>query len=206
MIKPSHPSLKTTSLNLRWKWGVIRFIIWSTFHKICFTLAPSFLGITKLTHGSNISLQGRLRIKGGGHVQLGDNVIISDHADLYTHSNKAIIIIGDNTFLNGSRMSAAQKIEIGANNIIADARIMDTDFHWIHRERMTDTRPAPAVEVKTENNVWVAAGSALMKGVLIEENSVIAFGSVVTSRVLKNEIWGGAPAKKISDLPAPPVL
>ena len=145
-----------------------------------------------------------MRIKGPGKIIIEDNVIIGDQVDLHTYSPEAIIRIGENTFLNGSRIGASKAIEIGSNNIIADVRMMDTDFHWTHKNRMTDQSPLPMLPIVTENNVWIAAGSALMKGVRIGENSVIAFGSVVTANIPKDEIWGGAPAKKISDLPLPP--
>lgn len=196
---PEHPSINRSGKNIRWKLGVLKWILCST----CFKFKSLLPGGSRVRFGNRISLQGKLRIKGPGTVVIEDNVIMSDNVDLYTHSPRAIIRIGKNTFLNGSRMSSSESIEIGSNNIIADVRIMDTDFHWLHRDRMTDNLPPPSSPVKTEYNVWVAAGSALLKGVVVGENSVIAFGSVVTTKTPKNEIWGGSPAKKLRDLPIP---
>ena len=196
---PEHPSLKRPGKHLRWKLGIAKGILFQLYYSFKILLP----GTSKVQFGKRISIQGCVRIKGPGTVIIEDNVIIGDGVDLYTHASAAVIRIGKNTFLNGSRMSSAASIEIGSNNIIADVRIMDTDFHWLHRDRMTDQTHPPVAPIKTENNVWVSAGSAILKGVVIEENSVVAFGSIVTSRIPRDEIWGGVPAKKLRDLPLP---
>jgi maltose O-acetyltransferase len=54
-------------------------------------------------------------------------------------------------------------------------------------------------------NVWVGANCVLLPGVTIGDNSLIAAGSVVSHDVPPNEIWGGVPAKKLKDVPAPSV-
>jgi acetyltransferase-like isoleucine patch superfamily enzyme len=199
LFTPTHPSLKPNGLHIKWKCGIFKWLFLSSFFKIRAHLP----GAGKVIFGSAISLQGKLRISGPGTVIIEDSVIFSDNVDLYTHLPEAIIRIGKNSYINGARFSATNLIEIGPNNIIADVRILDTDFHWIHKDRMTDKSPPPTSPVKTANNVWVAAGSALLKGVRIGENSVVAFGSVVTAQIPNDEVWGGSPAKKIRDLPQP---
>lgn len=49
------------------------------------------------------------------------------------------------------------------------------------------------------NNVVIGADSIIMYGVTIGNNCIIAAGSVVTKNVPSGEIWGGNPAKRISD-------
>ncbi len=195
-FKPDHPNLQRPGFHLRWKFGILKFLWWRCLNFF-------LLKTSNTQFGKKISLQGKLRISGPGLVIIEDNVIISDNVDLYTFSKSAIIKIGKNSYINGTRISSVLNVSIGEENILADVRILDTDFHWAHKNRMRDFSPPPAIPVKTDKNVWVSAGSALMKGVSIGENSVIAFGSVVTGIVPANEVWGGVPAKKISDVPLP---
>lgn len=51
--------------------------------------------------------------------------------------------------------------------------------------------------ITLEDNVLIGFNSIILKGVVIEENSVVAAGSVVTKSIPKNSIYGGNPAKFI---------
>lgn len=46
-------------------------------------------------------------------------------------------------------------------------------------------------------NVFIGAGTTVLKGVRIGDNAVIGSCSVVTRDVPDNEIWGGNPARFI---------
>jgi acetyltransferase-like isoleucine patch superfamily enzyme len=151
-----------------------------------------------------VSLQGSLRLRGPGRIVIESGVIIGDKVDLFTHHADAMIHIGAGTFLNGTRFSAVKEIRVGAESIIGDARLMDTDFHWLHRQRRTDHRSPPAAPIRIENNVWIAAGAAVLKGTTIGANSVIGFGAVVSGVVPGDELWAGVPARRIGPLPPPP--
>jgi maltose O-acetyltransferase len=50
--------------------------------------------------------------------------------------------------------------------------------------------------VVIEDNVWLGYQSVIMPGVTIGKNSVVAFGSVVTSDVPPNTLALGNPARK----------
>lgn len=193
-----HPSLNKSGLHLRWRLGRCRW----AFFRVCLLIKTIFHK-NKSSFGKRISLQGKLRIHGPGKVILHDDVIISDQVDLFTHHPSAVIEIGPRTFLNGSRIAAQKKIQIGADNIIADVRMMDTDFHWLHAQRNFETELPPAQPILTEQNVWVAAGSAILKGSVIGKNSVIGFGSVVTGqKIPPDQVWAGSPARFIAQVPA----
>jgi maltose O-acetyltransferase len=49
-------------------------------------------------------------------------------------------------------------------------------------------------------NVWLGAGSAILKGVNIGENSVVGFGAVVTDDVPPNCVVAGNPARIVKTL------
>jgi maltose O-acetyltransferase len=50
------------------------------------------------------------------------------------------------------------------------------------------------------DNVWIGGHCAIIGGVTIGDNSIIAAGSVVTKDVPGNTIFGGNPAKKLRDI------
>jgi acetyltransferase-like isoleucine patch superfamily enzyme len=193
-----HPSLDRNRLNLRWRIGRLRWLLFVLRHQF-FRLGSG----SRLIAGRRISLQGRLRLRGPGTVVLGDDLIIASQTDLYTESDTAIIEIGEGCFLNGCRLSAQEKIKIGQRNILADVRMMDTDFHWLHANRISDRRPAPSAPVTTGSDVWLAAQTGILKGAEIGDRSIVAFGSVVKSgqKIPAGEIWAGSPAQRVGAIP-----
>lgn len=50
------------------------------------------------------------------------------------------------------------------------------------------------------DNVWIGAGVIILPGVIINKNSVVAAGSVVTKNVPESVIVGGVPAKIIKKI------
>lgn len=54
--------------------------------------------------------------------------------------------------------------------------------------------------ILVEDNVFIGAEAIIMPGVIIEKNSVVAAGAVVTKHVSEGTIVGGVPARAISTL------
>lgn len=108
------------------------------------------------------------------------------------------VTIGDACLMSpGSRISASDEIVIGDGVMLANgAYITDCDWHGIY-DRMTRDEPAP---VHIGDNVWLGDGSAVLKGVTIGHNSVVAARAVVTRDVPANVVVAGSPAKVIKEL------
>lgn len=104
------------------------------------------------------------------------------------------IEIGDYCLLcPGTRITAAEKITIGANTMLANGVfITDADWHGIYDRSMPigTTRP-----VSIGKNSWLGERVIVCKGVTIGENSIIGAGSVVVKDIPANCIAGGNPAK-----------
>ncbi|WP_279288284.1 acyltransferase [Clostridium beijerinckii] len=87
-------------------------------------------------------------------------------------------------------------IEIGDNVTLAPSVIV-----LAHDASMRCTLGYTKVGmVKIGNRVFVGASSIILPGVTIGDNVIIGAGSVVTKNIPSNSVYGGNPAKKISDL------
>lgn len=193
---PQHPQCLHDGLHINWRWGWLR-ARWC----LLYYRARALCGGTRLRAGQRFSVQGGLRLRGGGQVILGDDVIIGAKTDIFTHDHNATVRIGHRSFLNGTRLTAVTLIEIGDDATIADARLMDTDFHSLSKRRQQRDALIGVAPIHIKDNVWIAAGSAVLKGVTIGENSVIAFGSVVVKDISANVIAGGNPCREIGAVP-----
>ena len=154
-------------------------------------------------------------LKPDSKIVLGDAVVLCSDSRftdlgvarpviLRTLSSKARIIIGPDTGLSGVVICAADSIEIGSECLLgADVQIFDNDFHKLTPEnRRHDNSPdkigtAPVI---IEDNVFIGAGSKVMKGVKIGKNSVIGAGSIVSRDIPPNSIAAGNPARIIAEL------
>lgn len=196
--EPQHPSYQTNGLHLRWKIGWLRAQLfyrpyWNLLAKI--NLAPN------IVWGKRVSFLSSVVVFGNGTILFGDDTIFDSVPNIFTHHAKAIIKIGSNTFINGSRIAAYNSIIIGNSCILANCRMMDTDFHSVSKNRLSPSAVVQTAPINIAPNVWIAADAAILKGVNIGENSVIAFGSVVVKSIPENSIAGGNPAKIISSIP-----
>lgn len=194
--KPQHPQCLHDGLHVNWRLGWLR----ARWYVMYYGIRARFGGTTLIV-GERFSVQGRLRLRGGGRVIFGDDVIIGAPTDIFTHEATATVRVGHRGFLNGARFSAVERIELGDDAVVADVRLMDTDFHALSKRRQQRDAPIGVAPIRVHNNVWIAAGSAVLKGVTIGENSVIAFGSVVVKDIPANVIAGGNPCKEIGPVP-----
>ncbi|UXP32424.1 acyltransferase [Reichenbachiella agarivorans] len=149
--------------------------------------------------GKFVSVNGRPKIKSSGKIILGDDVRIWSNIEqtkLFT-GKKGQLIIGSNSRINGSHITAQNRIEIGDNCRISPyTLIMDSSFHDIH-DHFTDVEGETII---IEDDVWVASKATILKGVRIGKGAVIATGAVVTKDVAPYTLVGGVPAKLISKL------
>ena len=85
---------------------------------------------------------------------------------------------------------------IGANVIVNDSNCHSLNV----LDRRTELKTGKQLNIISKpiiigNDVFIGANTIIGKGVNIGDNAIIAAGSVVTSDIPHNEIWGGNPAK-----------
>lgn len=158
----------------------------------------------RVRFGKNFVTNGKLVVKGPGKVILGDDINAWCHTEknvFITYKPEARIVVGHGTRLNGISAMAYSTITVGPRCIVASTMLVDTDFHSTDPELRHDPdAPFAVAPIELKENVWLAGQSAILKGVTIGENSIVAFRAVVTKDVPANVVAGGNPARVVKEL------
>ena len=153
--------------------------------------------------GDRVRINGKFIVKGPGTVILGGGTYIngSGHpVTPFTHSRDAVIEIGGGSFVNGTRFGCAKRISIGKRCVLADARIMDTDFHAVDPDARLREEPGEVGTVEMGDNVWVCAGAFLLPNTTIGAGSVVGAAAVVEGAFPERSLIAGNPAKLVRRL------
>ena len=143
-------------------------------------------------------------VQGRGELIIGDNVTVDGKCSFHFGSRGSVrpkLTIGANTSIgHGSIFTVSKGISIGERCLIAGCVIiLDSPGHPTDAAARAAGAAVPDDEVRPvviEDNVWLGYQSVIMPGVTIGKNSVVAFGSVVTSDVPANTLAMGNPARK----------
>ncbi len=154
--------------------------------------------IVSMAHSSQIVVQDRAVLTShAAFTALG----ISRPCVLRTLRAGASINIGEDTGMSGVVICAATSVSIGKQCLLgAGVMLMDNDFHPVlpeNRRFNRNPRDIQALPIVVEDNVFIGAGTIVLKGVQIGTNSVIGAGSVVVSDIPRNVIAAGNPARVI---------
>ncbi len=140
------------------------------------------------------------RFDAGGRLTLRDRVWIEHHALIHCCGGQ--INIQSGFFLNRSSVLMCRKhISIGRDVLVADhVTIIDHDHGLMPLGVPYGERGYVEAAIHIGNFVWIGSHATVLKGVSIGDNAVIAAGSVVTKNVPTREVWGGIPARRLSEL------
>lgn len=126
------------------------------------------------------------------------NPIGFDYGCIMIAENTGTITIGKNFGMSNSSLYSRCSIKIGDNVMLGGGvKIYDTDFHSLqckYRGTSLDKQYTINRPVVIGNNVFIGAGSVILKGVTIGDRAIIGAGSVITHSIGEDEIWAGNPA------------
>lgn len=130
---------------------------------------------------------------------IGKNVCLNG-VKIHIEDDKNVITIGDDTqIFENTELAVIEgtKISIGNNCLISsEVDIRTGDSHSVIDELGERKNWSKSIEIN--NHIWIGTRAILLKGVILEENSVIAAGSVVTKSYSgKGIILAGNPAKVV---------
>ena len=110
--------------------------------------------------------------------------------------------MGSNCYYHPIRLPAEPHLVSFGNNVFigTDVKLITHDMSncVFNNSGEIKKRLIPFVDrIIIGNNVFIGAGAVILPGVEIEDNCVVAAGTVVTKKVDANSILAGIPAKKI---------
>ncbi|WBL21658.1 acyltransferase [Zunongwangia sp. HRR-M8] len=111
------------------------------------------------------------------------------------------IVIEDNVYIgSNSEFNICDHINIGKDVLIASGcKFIDHNHGYHLTNQKIRLQPPDIGAIKIEDDVWLGVNVVVLKGVTIGCGAIVAAGSVVTTSIPSMEIWGGIPAKKISN-------
>lgn len=201
MIKLINPNSYIKAIRFFWWRALIPLVIKSK--KVALAKNVRFYGCPLISSSTDFS------------IEIGENCVICSSSRmtalgvnhpviLRTLTPGAKIVIGKNVGISGATICASSYIEIGDECLLgANVIVLDTDFHTVQplrRRFNADWAEIGSKRTIIERNVFVGANAIILKGVRVGENSVIGAGSVVVTDVPPNTVFGGNPAKRISNL------
>lgn len=134
-----------------------------------------------------------------GQIIIGSKCLLKN-SNLWLEDNKSSITIGENTTFEQVHIAALEnyrKVTIGTDCMFSRGiEIRTGDSHAIINS-FTGEKINEAKDIMIGNHVWIGANATILKGVKIEDNSVIGIGSIVTANVRNNVIVAGVPAREI---------
>ncbi len=134
------------------------------------------------------------------NIYIGSNVYIG-HQTILKGYYKNSMHIGDNTWIGQMCFfHSAGGIRIGEHvGIGPRVSILTSQHRPAEREVPVMSGDLEFGEVVISDGCDIGTGAIILPGVTIGEGAIIAAGAVVNRNVPAYEIWGGIPAKKISE-------
>jgi acetyltransferase-like isoleucine patch superfamily enzyme len=134
------------------------------------------------------------------NISIHNEVVLKEGARICACNEQAVISIGERTTIGFHNfIYSSNKIEIGDDCLIAPFVYIVDSNHKAERNQKINLQGNISAPIKIGNDVWIASNVTILKGVTIHDGAIIAANSVVNKNVPPYEIWGGTPAKKISE-------
>ena len=147
-------------------------------------------------------------------IQLGENVSVGAFAEIVVYksskysSTEGRLIVGSNSVIStGVNIRAAGGlVRIGNYSVVAQNSVVVAANHKAAPGQtfLFNAWDESRTGVEIGDNVWIGAGCVLVPGARVGDNVIIGAGSVVTGTVPSDEIWAGAPARKLKHLSVRP--
>lgn len=141
-----------------------------------------------------------LKIEKGGKVIFKGNCNIARGGHLIVTKN-ARIVFGNNSSFNANALINSGSIITFGDDFLGgwNVTIIDGDGHSIN-DLQSKSRLNPYKPIKFGNHCWLAAHSSVLKGVVLNDNTIVPYGSVITKSCdVPFVIFGGQPNKVIKN-------
>lgn len=124
-----------------------------------------------------------------------------DGTTIHVEDNDCIVEIGESTYVGPSHLACTEdgsRIAIGKECMVSsNVQIRTGDSHSIVNS--SGIRINQAKNVIIGEHCWIAEGAKIMKGVQLQNNTIVASGAIVTKSFEPNLLLGGNPAKVLKE-------
>lgn len=147
--------------------GVLKLMLYKLFHWKQMSIGFKTIAYPSLN----------IQLSRNGRLEIGKKVSIRRNCELNVRNN-ALLHIGQNSFLNSNCLiTAHKKIHIGDNvEFGPNVMIFDHDHKY---NNGYEAKEFESDEIIIGNNVWIGAGTIILKGSKIGDNSVVGAGSII---------------------------
>jgi acetyltransferase-like isoleucine patch superfamily enzyme len=146
--------------------------------------------------GARVKVLGRVYVVGGGHIEVGDDVVIDRRlvpVELNVGSEGTLIIGDGCEFEGGASIEAQERVELGPHcRLRAFSKVMDNHFHPVVGSRHHRPQSTP---VKLEANVEVGSRAIVLPGAWLGHGVHLASGVVIGRRVKAGLALVGSPPR-----------
>lgn len=126
----------------------------------------------KASWNTSLILDGR-----SSYIRIGKSCHFRSNTEIM--ASNGTILFGNNVFINKNCMVVAHsKIEIGDGTTIGPNCLIYDHDHSFGKNRDNETIP-----ITIGKDVWIGGNAVILKGVHIDDKSVIAAGSIVTKDI-----------------------
>jgi acetyltransferase-like isoleucine patch superfamily enzyme len=141
-----------------------------------------------------------INIKGNDHRLTFNKHCRIRNLEFWFEDNNCKISVGKNSAFYGGHIAVTEpnsEIEIGENCLFSsEIDIRNGDSHSII-DLNTNKRINYAKNIIIGNKVWIGKYCQILKGAIIEDNCIVGIRSLVNTRIPKNTLAVGTPAKVI---------
>lgn len=161
---------------------MIKKIFRCIYNCIRFIGYPCYRNLLAVTASTTIEKSPKANMK------IGKGFRTRRHVEINVRGH-AQLSIEENVFLNsGCILTAREKISIGNHTIFGPNVLVYDHDHQIENEKVLEnTFVTEAVCIG--NNVWIGAGTVILRGSVIEDNCIIAAGSIVKGHIPAGSIY-----------------
>lgn len=139
-----------------------------------------------------INLKNKIYLGKGTNIEIGKNgkFILKGNFNCRNYNNfkitEGILEIGDGVFFNnGNSINCRDNIVVGDNTIFGEGiKIYDHD-HNIVKNSLIKNSGYKKMRVSIGDNCWICSNVIILRGSIIEEDSVINSGSIVKRKIQK---------------------
>jgi acetyltransferase-like isoleucine patch superfamily enzyme len=164
----------------------------------CFWLVWTNVGV-QISSNVQIFPGVRFQVTDGGRLIVHSGVSIG--AGSFIKVQNGVLEIGRDTYIGPwSVICAIESISIGSDVLIAERVSIRDQNHHISSPGLIRNNGLDSSPIVISSNVWIGANAVVLKGVVIENSSVVAAGAIVNIDVPSGVVVAGSPARIVKQI------